>query len=85
MRLLSSDKEEREDGMAGSGRVCSSTLSDQAPGTKRGVSKSSVLSLAAAASFKDFVLRKGRFSMAPDLMEAASSLGVLKLLESRLF
>lgn len=76
MRLLSSENEEREDGIAGSGRVCSSTLSDEAPGTNRGVSKSSVLLLAAAASFKELALRKEPVSIALDLVEAASSLTV---------
>lgn len=76
IRLLSSEKEEREEGMAGSGRICSSTLSDQAPGTKRGVSNSSVLSLAVALSFSEFVLRKEPVSRAADRVEATSSFTV---------
>lgn len=76
MRLLSSENEEREEGMAGSGRICSSTLSDQAPGTKRGVSNSSVLSLAVALSFSEFVLRKEPVSRAPDRGGATSSFTV---------
>lgn len=85
MRLVSSENEEREVGMAGSGSVCSSTLSEQAPGTKRGVSNSSVPSLAAAMSFKEpRVLQKEPVSRPPDAMETASSLAVSQSLESRL-
>lgn len=72
IRLVSSEMDEREDGMAGSGRMCSSGLSKKAPGTKRGVLKSSV------PSWKEPV------SGAADEMEAASSWPALEVLDSRL-
>lgn len=67
IRLMSfSENEEREEGMAGSGRTCSSTFSGKVPGPKRGVSKSEELSPAATASCKGFELRKEPDSPARD-------------------
>lgn len=77
IRLASfSENEEREDGMAGSGRACSSTFSGKAPGPKRGVSNSSEASLAAIASFEELALREEPCSAARDRIEAASSVEV---------
>lgn len=74
MRLMSfSEKEEREGGMAGSGRDCSSTFSGKEPGPKRGVSKSKAASSVATTSFKELELRKEPWSGAREQVEAESS------------
>lgn len=68
-----SEKEEREEGMAGSGSTCSSTFSGKGPGPKRGVSKSEEASPVARTSFRELELRREPWSAARDRMEAESS------------
>lgn len=86
MRFLSvSEKDERDEGMLGPGGSRSWTLSVKAPGAIRGVSSSSVPSLATATSIKELAPDRVADSSPRDLREAASSLRTSELSESRLF